>query len=127
MGIVEDDPQQHIIAELPSTVTLMVDFERGMSIERDGVRSTVDEYSLSTSGPSPRAAAHIQQARGRGMRVWAKLQVGNTWELGLLPYIPVPHLVARKLAQIRVAGISGAMESWTLGGYPSLNWLVARS
>jgi len=126
-GIVEDDPQQHIIAELPSTVTLMVDFERGMSIERDGVRSTVDEYSLSTSGPSPRAAAHIQQARGRGMRVMAKLQVGNTWELGLLPYIPVPHLVARKLAQIRVAGISGAMESWTLGGYPSLNWLVARS
>jgi len=59
------------------------------------------------------------------MRVMAKAQVGNTWELALLPYIPVPHLVARKFAAMRQAEVSGAMESWTLGAYPSLNWLTA--
>ena len=78
--------------------------------------------------PAPLLAPpHISTGSGSSMRVMAKLQVGNTWELGLLPYIPVPHLVGAKTCTVRVAGISGAMESWTLGGYPSLNWLVARS
>jgi hypothetical protein len=124
-GIIEDDPQEQIIARIPRTVTLMVDFERGMPIERDGVVAKVDEYSLYTPGPSPRASAHIRQARERGMRVMAKAQVGTTWEVGLLPFVPVSYLVARKFAAICSAGVSGAMESWALGGYPSLNWQVA--
>lgn len=124
--IVEDDPQSKIISNLPKGVTLMVDFARGTVITRKGIKSVVDEYSLSVPGPSPRAKAHIQQAHARGMDVMAKVQVGNTWELGLLPYIPVSQLVSRKFEAMRTAGISGAMESWTLGGYPSQNWEVAR-
>lgn len=123
--IVENDPQEKIINGLPSDVTLMVDFERGTVIEREGVKSTVEEYSLSVVGPSPRAAAHIRLGKARGMDVMAKIQVGNTWELGLIPYIPVEQLVTRKFEAMRAAGISGAMESWTLGGYPSENWDVA--
>lgn len=126
-GIVEDDPQTEIIADLPKTVSLMVDFARGTVITRKGVTSTVDEYSLSVAGPSPRAEAHIRQAHARGMDVMAKVQVGNTWELGLLPYIPVPQLVWRKFDAMRAAGISGAVESWTLGGYPSQNWEAAQA
>ena len=126
-NVVEDDPQNEIIADLPSSVTLMVDFERGTPISREGVKSIVDEYSLSVAGPSPRAAAHIRQAHQRGMTVMAKLQVGNTWELGLLPYIPVAQLVDRKFEAVRSAGISGAMESWTLGTYPSPNWQIAEA
>lgn len=123
--IVENEPQEKIINGLPSDVTLMVDFERGTVIERDGVKSTVEEYSLSVVGPSPRAAAHIRLGKARGMDVMAKIQVGNTWELGLLPYIPVEQLVTRKFEAMHNAGITGAMESWTLGGYPSENWDVA--
>jgi hypothetical protein len=104
----------------------MVDFERGTAITRKGIKSIVDEYSLSVPGPSPRAEAHIRQAQGRGMKVMAKVQVGATWELGLLPYIPVAQLVSRKFQAMRAAGVSGAMESWTLGSYPSQNWEVAR-
>ncbi|MDE3181429.1 MAG: hypothetical protein KGM47_17435 [Acidobacteriota bacterium] len=126
-GIVEDDPQREIIARLPEKVTLMVDFARGAVITREGVKSVADEYSLSVSGPSPRAEAHIRQAHARGMNVMAKVQVGNTWELGLLPYIPVEQLVVRKFEAMRSSGISGAMESWTLGGYPSQNWEVAEA
>jgi hypothetical protein len=126
-GVVEDDPQASIIAALPPTVTLMVDFERGTPITRGGVASLVDEYSLSVVGPSPRAAAHIRHARSRGMRVMAKAQVGNTWELSLLPYIPVGRLVARKFESMHAAGISGVMESWTLGTCPSPNWSVAQA
>ncbi len=125
--IVEDDPQKQIIDRLPSSATLMVDFERGTVIERDGIKSTVEEYSLSVTGPSPRAAAHIRLGKARGMDVMAKIQVGNTWELGLVPYIPVEQLVVRKFEAMHSAGISGVMESWTLGCYPSENWDVAES
>jgi hypothetical protein len=44
-----------------------------------------------------------------------KAQVGNPSEMSLVPYIPVPGLVARKFAALRSAGISGVMASWTLG------------
>jgi len=123
----EADPQAGMIAALPRTVTLMADFERGSRIVREGVESLVDEYSLSITGPSERAAAHLRQARERGMKTMAKLQVGNTWEMSLVPYIPVPVLVARKFAAVRSAGASGVMASWTLGTFPSPNWSVAQA
>lgn len=125
--IVEDDPQTQIIDSLPTSATLMVDFERGTVIEREGIKSTVEEYSLSVVGPSSRAAAHIRLGKTRGMDVMAKIQVGTTWEVGLVPYIPVEQLLVRKFEAMRAAGITGAMESWTLGGFPSENWGVAAS
>jgi len=125
--VVEEDPQEQIIKHLPDNVTLMVDYERGTPIERWGVKAEVNEYCLSVVGPSPRALAHAKLAQARNMPVMAKVQVGNTWELGYLPYIPVPHLVARKFKSMLDAGISGAMESWTLGTYPSINWEVAQA
>jgi hypothetical protein len=125
-GVVEDDPQRAVIAALPEGVTLLVDFERGTLTERLGRPTLIDEYSLSIAGPSPRAESHILQAKERGLPVMAKVQIGNSWELGLLPFIPVPNLVAEKCAALRRAGLQGAMLSWTLGAWPSVNWLVAR-
>jgi hypothetical protein len=54
----------------------------------------------------------------------AKIQVGNTWELSAVPYIPVVANVARQAANLRDAGVGGLMLSWTLGGYPSPNMEV---
>jgi hypothetical protein len=77
-------------------------------------------------GPSPRAAAHLKQARKQGLKTMAKAQVGCTWELSLLPNIPVLNLVARKFEAMRRKGLDGVMASWTLGAYPSLNWDVVK-
>ncbi|MGC4054861.1 MAG: hypothetical protein QM757_38965 [Paludibaculum sp.] len=125
-GVVEDDPQSEVIAALPKDVTLQVDFERGTPAMRMGRQTLIDEYSLSVPGPSPRAERHIAQAKQRGMGVLAKVQIGNSWELGLLPFVPVPDLIAAKCAALRSSGVQGAMLSWTLGTWPSVNWLVAR-
>ncbi|MBN9658583.1 MAG: hypothetical protein J0H49_10420 [Acidobacteria bacterium] len=125
-GVVEDDPQRETIAALPQDVTLQVDFERGTPAVRMGRRTLIDEYSLSIPGPSPRAERHIAQAKERGLSAMAKVQIGNSWELGLLPFIPVPDLIAAKCAALRRSGVQGAMLSWTLGTWPSANWLVAR-
>lgn len=123
-GIVEDDPQAKIIEALPEGVSLLVDFERGSEIEREGVRSQVDEYSLSTTGPSPRAAKHIRLAKQRGLPALGKAQIGTTWEIGTVPFLAVPDLVAKKIKAFQRAGLQEGMFSWTLGSCPSLNWDV---
>jgi hypothetical protein len=91
-----------------------------------GRQILIDEYSLSVPGPSPRARRHILQAQARGLPVIAKVQIGNSWEMSLLSFTPVPELIAAKCAALRHAGVQGAMLSWTLGTWPSVNWLVAR-
>ena len=56
----------------------------------------------------------------------AKTQFNNTWEISAIPYIPVPHLIARHCTNLTRAGITGIQASWTLGGYPSPNLEVAK-
>lgn len=123
-GIVEDDPQAGIIRALPDGVSLLVDFERGSQIVRGGVRSQVDEYSLSTTGPSLRAVQHLQLARERGLATLGKAQIGTTWEIGTLTFLAIPDLVADKIKALQKNGLHEGMFSWALGAYPSLNWDV---
>ena len=107
------------IAKLPKSVALMSVSEWDLPIERAGVKSTVGEYSLSAIGPGPRALNHWQTARDTGHTPMAKLQLGTTWELGAVPYIPAVANVAEHMDRLRKAGVQGALLGWTLGGYPS--------
>jgi hypothetical protein len=99
----------------------MADFERGTRIERGGVPMTVEEYSVSTIGPSPRAKIRSEQAKQGGFDFLAKIQLSTTWECGTVPFIPVPDLLAQKAQAMRNVGVSGAMATWTIGSYPSPN------
>ncbi len=81
----------------------------------------VEEYSISTIGPSPRAKLRAQQAAESDLKFFAKVQLSTTWECGTVPFIPVPNLIARKAIAMRDIGVRGAMETWTIGSYPSPN------
>lgn len=110
-----------VIEALPAGVALQSVSEWSLPIERGGVKNTVGEYSISCVGPGPRARRHWELARRRGLRVLAKIQAGNTWELAAVPYIPAVALVAEHARNLREAGVDGLMLGWTLGGYPSPN------
>jgi hypothetical protein len=110
-----------IIKRLPKGVSLMADFERGTGIVRGGIPMNVEEYSISVVGPSPRAKLRTAQAAENGLPFLAKIQLSTTWECGTVPFIPVPNLLARKANAMRDAGVKGAMETWTIGSYPSPN------
>ncbi len=110
-----------IIERLPRQVQLMSVSEWSLPIERGGVKTTVGEYSLSSIGPGPRALRHWTLARQRGLRVTAKIQTGNTWELSAVPFIPVLENIARHIRGLRAAGVEDLMLGWTLGGRPSPN------
>lgn len=112
---------EDIIKLLPSEAGLMSVSEWSLPIERGGVRGAIGEYSISAIGPGPRANRHWQLARKRGLKVIAKIQAGNTWELSAVPYIPAVGNVATHAANLRFVGVDGVMLGWTLGGYPSAN------
>lgn len=112
---------ESVIQQLPREVALMSVSEWSLPISRGGVKTEVGEYSISAVGPGPRARRHWQLARDRGLKVLAKVQAGNTWELSAVPYIPALANVAQHAVNLREAGIDGLMLGWTLGGYPSPN------
>jgi hypothetical protein len=120
-----DDWALDAIAALPVKTGFMSVSEWSIPIERGGIKSVTGEYALSATGPGPRATRHWAAAEARGLKRLAKLQVGTTWELGAVPYIPVVARVADHLARLRDAGIQGMQLGWTLGGYPSPNLEVA--
>jgi len=101
-------------------VIWMGNFEHGAHKTVDGKRVDIAEYSLSSIGPSEAHAAAARAVLGAGRRAYAKLQIGNSYELSSVPYIPVPQVVYDKLAGAQKLGTSGAMISWIIGGYPSL-------
>ena len=109
------------IRSLPKSVGLMSVSEWNLPIERGGVKSAVGEYSISSVGPGPRALSHWKIAREHGLRVYAKIQAGNTWELSAIPYIPAVQLVAQHAENLHKQRVDGIMLGWTLGGYPSPN------
>ncbi|MGI8964744.1 MAG: hypothetical protein ACR2H1_01505, partial [Limisphaerales bacterium] len=120
-SVLGEEAPEKIIQRLPQGVALMADFERGTRIERGGIPMNVEEYSISTVGPSPRAKIRSQQAKRFSFDFFAKIQLSTSWECGTVPFIPVPNLLARKAEAMRKIGVNGTMATWTIGSYPSPN------
>jgi hypothetical protein len=100
-------------------VIWMGNFEHGGEKLVHGKRVEVQEYSLSSIRPSETFVNVSREMVKSGRNVYAKLQMGNTYELASVPYIPVPQIVYEKLAAARDLRVRGAMISWIIGGYPS--------
>jgi len=117
----QDDWVESLVQRLPRQAALMSVSEWNLPLNRGGVAVSVGEYALSAIGPGPRAERHWNLARTAGLSCFAKLQLGTTWELGSVPYLPVPALVAEHAERLRARHLDGFMLGWTLGGCPSPN------
>lgn len=122
-----DAEAENIINRLPKDVRFMSVSEWSLPIERGGVTSQVGEYSISSVGPGPRALKHWEYARKAGLKTMAKVQVNCTWELSIIPSIPVMDLVAQHAENLKMQSVDGVMLSWSLGGYPSKNLEIFQS
>lgn len=121
-----DDMAAKLIPKLDKDVMFMSISEWSQPVKRGGVETEVGEYSISVTGPGPRAKRNWQIAREAGLKTMAKVQFNNTWEISAVPYIPVPHLIVEHCEELRKAGVRGVMASWTCGGYPSPNLMAAK-
>ncbi len=115
-----------IIERLPKAVSLLSVSEWLKPIERGGIRSTVGEYSISAVGPGPRALKHWAAAREAGLKTAAEIQFNNSCEIASVPYLPVMDLVAEHLRNLTPARLDGMFIGWTQGGYPSVNYELAK-
>lgn len=90
-----------------------------------GVEGRVLDYTMSLCGPGEKAKKMWKTARECGMEMSAKVQMNNTWEMSVVPYIPIFGKVATHIGQLKEQGIQHLQVSWTLGGCPSPNLRLA--
>lgn len=94
-------------------------FEHGITRQVCGQSVQVQEYSLSCLGPSQSFKEMGDAARRLNRTLYAKLQVGTSYELSSVPYVPVPGIEYEKLQIAGSLGVTGSMMSWIPGGFPS--------
>lgn len=109
----------HGIELLDRDISVLAVSEFDLPIEKGGVKNRVIDYSISNPGPSPTSTANLTLAKRLGHKVYAKIQVNNSWECSAVPYLPVFELVREHLDNLYGIGVESYMLSWTNGGYPS--------
>ena len=80
----------------------------------------VSDYSISIPGPSDVTLDFFREVRKAGGRISAKIQLGNSWELSNVPYIPAFrhfYQAIRDLCEKAEPDLVGL--TWTMGGFPS--------
>ncbi len=106
--------------QLPPGVVLQHNFESsGLALQLGKVRRA-DDYWLSYTGPSDLYRQTADQARAKQTPIYAKLQVGCSHEVASVTHVPVPGILFDKYEKMLEMGVSGAMQSWYFGNYPSL-------
>ena len=80
---------------------------------------TITDYSVAYPGPSEKTRRVLGFARETGHKIFAKVQLNDSWECPSVPYLPVFPLQYRHLKNLSELSLDGIMLSWTLGGYPS--------
>jgi hypothetical protein len=110
---------------LDKDIVWLGNFEHENEKVVDGIKVKVEEYSLTSVGPS-KSFEHVANTLVQSNRMaYAKLQIGTTYELSSVPYVPVSPIVYDKLAAMHALGIQGSMMNWIIGGYPSMMLKVA--
>lgn len=107
-------------------VSVMCVSETDLRIMYGNVSIKVRDYSLSRVGPSDFSKNTLVYAKTLGHKIYAKVQVNNSWECSSVPALPVFNLVQEHIDNLQNIGVDGYMLSWTLGGYPSLNLDLVR-
>lgn len=115
------EPQTEVYRGLPAGIEILADFDRGSKIVRRGLELDIDEYSLSVVGPSDRFKGSAGIARGRGLPVHAKLQLGTTHEIGTVPNLPLIEQLHGKFVGLSRHDASGFMGTWNFGCSLTLN------
>jgi hypothetical protein len=114
-----------LIRALPTDITLQVTFEMFDKVRHEDVTHVCVDYTLSYEGPGEYFASEAQVAAERGIRLYTMCNTaGLTWDIGVIPYEPMPYQWARRHDALLKArddwGLSGLMESHHFGWWPSV-------
>ena len=121
-----DDLVGEAAARLDPGIILSEVSEHGKEKILGGVKTSVSDYSISVVGPGEHALASWKLAAGYGHRACAKTQLNTSWECSSVPMLPVFDTVAKHLCRLKKAGVEDLILDWTVGGYPSPTFALAK-
>lgn len=114
--------EKKIVANLPSDVIYMADFERGGHYPMLGhADHIIDEYALCYPGPSERFIETAEIAARHGLRIIAKLQICTTHELNSVPNLPIISNLFAKADYLRKHKVAGFLGCWSFGNMITAN------
>lgn len=113
-------PLLKVMEKTSDDVIWLGNFEHGCDKELCGKKVKIHEYSLSCVGPSSDFRDMAATARQHGREIHAKLQMGASYELSSVPYVPVPGVELEKIKIACGLGATGSMMTWIPGGAPSV-------
>lgn len=87
------DFKNAVVNLLPKSVYILSVSEWGMLTHIGNVEQYLIDYSISQVGPSEETLKTWKHAREIGLKIAAKIQINNSWELSAVPYIPTPYLI----------------------------------
>jgi hypothetical protein len=114
------DLNKKILERIDQDIRFLDTFEHDGEKIIHGETRIIDEYAISYVGPSSPFEELNSHAVGNGKSLYAKIQLGATFETPSMPYVPVPASVYRKFKRMRELGVEGVMQSWIIGGFPSI-------
>jgi hypothetical protein len=123
-GYAPEAERLELIRNLPENIILMATFEMFEPVQHEGIINNCVDYTASFAGPGRYFASEGKAAKERGIRLYTMSNTGGlTWDLGVVPYEPVPYQWALRHEALRRAsddwGLSGLMESHHYGWWPS--------
>lgn len=105
------------VSTLSPDCAYMGNFDTGDVLEREGVRSVSNDYSLSLIGPTSVFSRESKAAQRRGLKTMAKVESGCPREIHGVPTIPAMTRWGKKYDRILESGATGAMFAWQFSGF----------
>lgn len=123
-GCQPEEARVKLIESLPTDVSVQATFEMFEKRVYDGAVGGCDDYSLAFEGPGKYFKSEAVAAAKRGIPLYSMANSGGlTWDIGVIPYEPMPYQWMRRFENMRKAhddwGLCGIMESHHFGFYPS--------
>ncbi len=123
-GCQSEEARVKLIETLPTDISLQATFEMFEPRFYGESEGRCSDYTLSFEGPGAYFESEAKAAKKRGIRLYSMTNTGGlTWDIGVIPYEPMPYQWMRRYAAIikanRKWGLCGLMESHHYGFYPS--------
>ncbi len=123
-GYVAEEHRLALLDKLPTDISLLVTFEMFEKVKTGSVTSTCVDYTLMFPGPGQYFLSEAKKAKARNIRLYSMVNTGGlTWDIGVIPYEPVPGQWLRRHKAILECrekyGLCGLMESHHFGFWPS--------
>ncbi|MBQ8309187.1 MAG: hypothetical protein IJX96_05065, partial [Clostridia bacterium] len=93
--------------------------DNGREIQLGKERMAID-YWLSYVGPSEMFKRTALAAKKYGKKLYTKIQACCSHDVASVPYVPVPGILFEKYKAMYELGVSGMVQCWYFGNYPSL-------